>query len=278
MKKTARVKGVISITCKGTGYVKVEGRDIDIEIDARHLNTALHGDTVEVILHPKVKPKRKNGEISKIISRAKMAFAGALKKTDGIFFVKPDDPKMYTDILIPEKNLDEAKEGQKVFAEIVFWQDSKLPPEGKIVKIFGRAGENEAEMHAIAREKGFPEKIGRSSEEEAERIQRRGIRPEDLRLRRDFRKILTFTIDPVDAKDFDDAISLRTLPDGNFEVGIHIADVAHYIKEKSPVDRTIPMLPETLSNDLCSLRPETDRLTMSAVFILDGEARVKSEW
>ena len=301
MKKAARVQGVISITSKGTGYVKVEGRDIDIEIDARHLNTALHGDTVEVILHPEVKPKRQNGEISKIISRAKMAFAGALKKTDGIFFVKPDDPKMYTDILIPEKNLDEAKEGQKVFAEIVFWQDSKLPPEGKIVKIFGRAGENEAEMHAIAREKGFPEKIGRSSEEEAKRIQRRGIRPEDLRLRRDFRKILTFTIDPVDAKDFDDAISFRVLPSLEkegvgggelYEIGIHIADVSHYIKERGPidrearergtsvylVDRTIPMLPETLSNDLCSLRPETDRLTMSAVFILDGEARVKSEW
>jgi len=160
MKKAARVQGVISITSKGTGYVKVEGRDIDIEIDARHLNTALHGDTVEVILHPEVKPKRQNGEISKIISRAKMAFAGALKKTDGIFFVKPDDPKMYTDILIPEKNLDEAKEGQKVFAEIVFWQDSKLPPEGKIVKIFGRAGENEAEMHAMPEKRASPKKSG----------------------------------------------------------------------------------------------------------------------
>jgi len=295
MKKAARVQGVISITSKGTGYVKIEGqenKEKDIEIDARHLNTALHGDTVEVTLHPEVKLKRQNGEVSKIVSRAKTAFAGALKKTDGTFFVKPDDPKMYTDILIPEKNLGGAKEGQKVFAEIVFWQNSKLPPEAKIVKIFGRAGENEAEMHAIAREKGFPEKIGRSAEEEAERIQRRGIRPEDLRERRDFRQVLTFTIDPVDAKDFDDALSLRTLPDGNFEVGIHIADVSHYIKERSPidrearergtsvylVDRTIPMLPEALSNDLCSLRPETDRLTMSAVFILDREARVKSEW
>ena len=147
MKKAARVQGVISITSKGTGYVKIEGqenKEKDIEIDARHLNTALHGDTVEVTLHPEVKLKRQNGEVSKIVSRAKTAFAGALKKTYGTFFVKPDDPKMYTDILIPEKNLGGAKEGQKVFAEIVFWQNSKLPPEAKIVKIFGRAGENEA--------------------------------------------------------------------------------------------------------------------------------------
>ena len=306
MKK--KIIGTISITSKGTGYVKIEGQEKDIEIDARHLNTALHGDTVEVILHPEVKLKRQNGEVLKIISRAKMAFAGVLEKDpakngarNNIFFVKPDDPKMYTDILIPTKFLSGGKAGQKVFAEIISWRSARLAPEGKILKVLGKRGENDAEMHAIAMEKGFDKEIGKNAEEEAKQIKRRGILSDDYRNRRDFRKTLTFTIDPIDAKDFDDAISFRVLPSLEkegvrggelYEVGIHIADVSHYIKEKSAidrearergtsvylVDRTIPMLPETLSNDLCSLRPETDRLTMSAVFILDREAKVKGEW
>lgn len=290
-----KIIGTISITSKGTGYVKVEGRDEDIEIDARHLNTALHGDSVEVALHPLFKTndrERQTGEVSRIMTRVKMAFAGVLEKEKGIFFVKPDDPKMYTDILIPEKFLSGGRAGQKVFTEIVSWRNARLAPEGKILKVLGKQGENDAEMHAIALEKGFDKEIGERAEEEAEQIKRRGIVSDDYRGRRDFRKILTFTIDPIDAKDFDDALSLRTLPDGNFEVGIHIADVTHYIKEGNAidrearergtsvylVDRTIPMLPEALSNNLCSLLPDTDRLTMSAVFILDKSAGVKREW
>jgi len=272
--------GTISLTSKGTGYVKAEGIKKDIEIPPQNLNTALHGDKVLV----------SGNEVVRVVERAKIGFAGELLGSDGKFFVKPDDPKMYTDIFVSTPG--KAKLGDKVFAELLPWRDPKLPPEGRVVDIFGRAGENNAEMHAIAREKGFKEKISHSAEEDARQIQHRGIAPEDYKERRDFRDVLTFTIDPVDAKDFDDALSVREIEKGKWEVGVHIADVTHYVKEGSAidrearerstsvylVDRTIPMLPEVLSNDLCSLRPNTDRLTMSAVFVLDQNAKVLSEW
>ncbi len=293
-------QGIISITAKGIGYVKVLDLDEDPEIDFRHLNTALHGDMVEIILHTKGHG-RITAEVSKIISRAKIGFSGVLEKEKDVFFLKPDDTKMYTDILIPEKMLNGAKAGQKVYAEIIFWKDSLKAPEGKIIKILGKPGDNNAEMHAIAIEKGFDSDLPQKVEEEAVKIKKLGIRSEDYTGRRDFRKILTFTIDPDDAKDFDDAISFRILPSlekegvggGEFyEISIHIADVSHYVKIGSEidneakkrgtsvylVDRTIPMLPEVLSNDLCSLVPNKDRLTMSAVFIVDKNAQVKKEW
>ncbi len=290
-KQVNRAEGSISISSKGTGYVKVDGFTEDVEIDFKHLNTALHGDTVEIILHPK-KKDRQNGEVMRIISRAKIGFAGILEKENRIFFLKPDDTKMYTDILIPEKMLVGAKVGQKVFGEIVLWRDAKKAPEGKITKVFGRPGENNAEMHAIAMEKGFDSELSSKTVLEAEKIKKGGIKATDYASRKDFRKILTFTIDPYDAKDFDDALSFRELPHDEYEVGIHIADVSHYVKVGSEldreasdrgtsvylVDRTIPMLPEVLSNDLCSLVPNKDRLTMSAVFVLDKNAKLKSEW
>ena len=321
---TNRLQGIISISSKGTGYVKIgeeknkaKGQKDDIEIDSRHLNTALNGDMVEIILHPIYSERppsikssarqRQTAEVSKIISRAKTGFAGVLErdnlavrspfgdrtaKLSGVFFLKPDDPKMYTDILIPQNFLNGAKVGQKVFAEIVLWQDGRKAPEGKVLKILGQTGENDAEMHAIAMEKGFDSEISQKAEGEAKKIKLEGIKYTDYAGRRDFRKILTFTIDPADAKDFDDAISFRKLNENEYEVGIHIADVSHYVKVGSEldrearergtsvylVDRTIPMLPEALSNDLCSLLPNKDRLTMSAVFIIDKNARVKNEW
>jgi len=295
-------EGVISISSKGTGYVKVLDQKDDIEIDSRNLKTALHGDTVEVILYPK-NHGRQDGEVSKIISRAKTRFAGILEEepTSGevrnkMFFLKPDDTKMYTDILIPKEFLNGAKKGQKVFVEITSWLDAKKAPLGKVVKILGRPGNNDTEMYSIAMEKGFDSELPNKVEEEAKRIKQAGIKESDYLGRRDFRKILTFTIDPSDAKDFDDAISFREVEGGNYEVGIHIADVSHYVKIGSAldiearergtsvylVDRTIPMLPEILSNDLCSLVPNKDRLTMSAVFVIDKngdkDIRVKSEW
>lgn len=315
--KTA--EGVISISSKGIGYVKILDRDIehkkdknldgDIEIDSRHLNTALHGDTVLVLLHFK-KKERITGEVSKIITRAKIGFSGVLEEvkpssngeTDifSHFFFKPDDTKMYTDILIPKNMLNDAKSGQKVYAEITSWKDPLKAPEGKIIKILGQPGDNNAEMNAIAMEKGFDSDLPKKVEEEAKKIKESGITSEDFLGRRDFRNILTFTIDPEDAKDFDDAISFKeinpgdepTLPKGGYEIGIHIADVSHYVKPESEldneakkrgtsvylVDRTIPMLPEALSNDLCSLLPQKDRLTMSAVFMIDKNANVKKEW
>jgi ribonuclease R len=344
MKKnqTNKLQGTISISAKGTGYVAVgedKNKGQDPEVDFKHLNTALHGDVVEIILHPKNKSRpssakdyggaRQTAEVSKIIRRAKIRFAGVLEEDpsttlgvkNNIFFLKPDDTKMYTDILIPKEFLNGAKTGQKVFVEIISWKDSRKAPEGKVIKILGRPGDNDAEMHAIAMEKGFDSELPQKVEEEAKSIKLEGEK--ELRApcppagRRDFRKILTFTIDPSDAKDFDDAISFREISseeplpnpsplvvtngegqrggvrqDELYEIGIHIADVSHYVKVGSGldmearergtsvylVDRTIPMLPEILSNDLCSLVPHKDRLTMSAVFIIDKNAKIKSEW
>lgn len=295
------MRGVISISSKGTGYVAIPELKEDPEIDFKHLNTALHGDMVEITLHPKslLGHRRQTAEVSKIISRAKMRFTGTLERENEMFFVKPDDTKMYTDILIPEKSLHGAKAGQKVFVEIVSWRDPRKAPEGRVAKILGRPGDNDTEMHAIAIEKGFDSELPEKVYNEAKKIKYDGIKKEDYEGRRDFRKILTFTIDPSDAKDFDDAISFKEINKdpheggaSEYEVGIHIADVSHYVKIGSAldteargrgtsvylVDRTIPMLPEILSNDLCSLVPHKDRLTMSAVFIIDKNAKVKSEW
>ncbi len=296
----ATIQGIISISAKGTGYVAIENdkNEQDPEIDFKHLNTAMHGDLVEIILHPKGKG-RQIAEVLRIIKRAKTRFTGVLETDstkDNISFLKPDDQKMYADILIPEKELNSAKVGQKVFAEIISWKDPRKMPEGKVLKILGQPGDNDTEMHAIAIEKGFDSELPGKVEEEAKEIKKHGIKENDYVNRLDFRKILTFTIDPSDAKDFDDAISFREISPNEFEIGIHIADVSYYVKPGSAldkearergtsvylVDRTIPMLPEELSNDLCSLVPNKDRLTMSAVFVVEKEKKdhlkIKSEW
>ena len=316
--QTNKAEGIISLSSKGTGYVALgteKNKGQDPEIDFKHLNTALHGDTVEIILHPKTKT-RQTAEVVKIISRSKNGFAGILEVEGGTYFLKPDDPKMYTDILIPKENLNGAKTGQKVFGEIVSWTDAKKAPFGKVIKVLGKPGDNNTEMNSIAMEKGFDSELPLKVEEEARKIKQAGIKNEDYVGRRDFRKTLTFTIDPSDAKDFDDAISFRELnseplPNPSplfanngegrrggakqeqlYEIGIHIADVSHYVKVGSAldtearergtsvylVDQTIPMLPEILSNDLCSLLPHKDRLTMSAVFVVDKNCAVKNAW
>ena len=296
-----RLEGIISISSKGTGYVAVgadKDKGKDPEIDFRHLNTALHGDLVEILLHPKGKG-RQTAEVSRIISRAKMRFAGVLEMDHAkgragnkLLFLKPDDTKMYTDILVPKENLSGGKSGQKVFVEIVSWKDARKAPEGKVIKILGRPGDNDTEMESIAMKKSFSAKLPSKVEEEAKKIRQAGIQESDYKGRKDFRNTLTFTIDPEDAKDFDDALSFREIGKDEYEVGIHIADVSHYVKPSGAldiearergtsvylVDRTIPMLPEILSNDLCSLVPHKDRLTMSAVFVIDKNAKVKSEW
>jgi ribonuclease R len=292
--KSNKLEGVISISSKGTGYVALgeeKNKGQDPEVDYKHLNTALHGDTVEILLHPKG-GGRQTAEVIKIIKRAKMRFAGLLEMENGMYFLKPDDHKMYTDILIHSDSLNGAKIGQKIFGEITSWTDHKKAPIGKVIKILGKAGDNNVEMHSIALEKGFDAELPNKVEAEAKKIREHGITEKDLEGRRDFRKVLTFTIDPADAKDFDDAISFKEVGKDEYEVGIHIADVSNYVKIGSEldrearergtsvylVDRTIPMLPEVLSNDLCSLVPNKDRLTMSAVFVIDKNAQVKSEW
>jgi ribonuclease R len=285
------MEGIISVSSKATGYIEVPGQTEDAEIDYRHLNTALNGDTVKVLLHPKGHG-RQTAEVTEILTRAKKAFVGVLEKEDALYFLKPDDTKMYTDILIPESELAGAVVNQKVFVELTSWKDHKKAPIGKVIKILGRPGDNETEMHSIAIEKGFDSVLPDHVELEARNIKIAGVKPEDFKNRRDFRGTLTFTIDPDTAKDFDDALSFKELGPDEFEIGIHIADVTHYVKEGGAidkeareratsvylVDRTIPMLPEELSNDLCSLLPDVDRLTMSAVFVMNKNAEIKSEW
>ncbi len=293
-KQINKLQGIISISSKGTGYVAVgigKNKEQDPEIDFKHLNTALHGDIVEILLHPK-RERRQTAEVVKIIYRAKMCFTGVLEQENNIVFLKTDDTKMYTDILIPKENFNNAKIGQKVFVEIISWKDARKAPIGKVIKILGKPGDNNTEMNAIAIEKGFDSELPNKVEEEAKKIKREGIKKSDYEGRLDFIKTLTFTIDPEDAKDFDDAISFKEIANDEYEIGIHIADVSHYVRLGSAldeearargtsvylVDRTIPMLPETLSNDLCSLVPHKDRLTMSAVFIINKNAEIKSEW
>ncbi len=285
-------EGVISINSKGIGYIRTEVKDEDIEIDSRFLNTALHGDRVKVTLHPKKSRGRVTGEISEILVRAKPGFAGTLEIENGNYFLVPQDTRMYVDILIPKEKLNGAKEGNKVFAVITLWKDPKKSPIGEIAEILGKPNENNAEMRAIALERGFSASFPVSVEEEARQMKARGITPDDTKERKDFRNTDTFTIDPEDAKDFDDAISFSPLPNGTYEIGVHIADVSHYVRPGTAldqeavkrgtsvylVDRTIPMLPEILSNDLCSLNPNEDKLAMSAVFTMNDKGDVLSEW
>lgn len=287
------LEGVISVNNRGMGYVMLENREIDIEIDSENLNTALNGDLVKIKLLAK-KYGRETGKVVDIISRAKNGFVGVLEQDAGNIFLNPDDTKMYANILIDQKKLNNAKIGEKVFVKIISWNsdEKNSMPIGEVVKVIGIPGDNNTEMHAIALEKGFDSSLPNSVEQEAKIIKEKGISSEDYKNRKDFRKTLTFTIDPEDAKDFDDAISFRELDNSEYEIGIHIADVSNYVKPNSEldkeaksrttsvylVDRTIPMLPEVLSNDLCSLVPNKDRLTMSAVFVLDKNTKVKSEW
>jgi ribonuclease R len=298
-----KIQGIISVASNGTGYVKIENvlnekkhsspsnKKDDLEVDFQNLNTALNGDLVEVVLiHGGI--GRQEARVLKIIKRAKVNFVGTLKKQDEIFIFKADDFKVYVEILIPKKELEGAKPGQKVFVNMLTWSDPQKMPTGKVLKILGEPGKNDVEMRSVALERGFDSEFSKIIEDEAKNIKHLGITNKDYIGRRDFRKVFTFKIDPEDAKDFDDAISFKIIGKDLYEIGIHIADVSHYVKSGSKldldaqkkgtsvylVDRTIPMLPEILSNDLCSLIPRQDRLTMSAVFTIDKNAKVKSRW
>ncbi|OGJ06268.1 hypothetical protein A2387_00370, partial [Candidatus Nomurabacteria bacterium RIFOXYB1_FULL_36_10] len=285
-------EGIITISHKGMGVVRIKGKDDTIEIEHSFLHTACHGDTVKVLLHPKRSGLTQTGEVVEILRRSKKGYSGVLEKENDTYFLIPSDLRMYADIIIPENKLAGAKIGQKVFVIITEWKDAKKAPIGEVNKILGMPMEHNAEMEAIALEKGFSADFPSVVKKEAIEISKRGITEKDLKDGRDMRSVTTFTIDPVDAKDFDDAISLERLLNGHLEIGIHIADVTHYVKLNTAlddeaqsrgtsvylVDRTIPMLPEELSNGLCSLNPNVDRLTFSAVFELDMNGKIYSEW
>jgi ribonuclease R len=286
------MEGKVDLTNDGSAYIITDDSDEDdIFIAPRKLRNALHGDRVKVYVYAKSKGRRKEGEVIEILQRAKMEFTGIVKLSERFAFFIPDDRKMMHDIFIPISELNGAKNGEKAIAAITDWPVDAKNPIGRIKHVLGVQGENDTEMNAILAEYGFPLSFPAEVEHEAENIPE-VISNEEIARRRDFRQTLTFTIDPFDAKDFDDALSFKVLENGNYEVGIHIADVAHYITPDSAldkeafergtsvylVDRVIPMLPERLSNGLCSLRPKEDKLCFAAIFELDENARVLNEW
>lgn len=263
----------------------------DIYIRARDLSTAVHGDKVEVELFNRSTGENPEGEVVSIVERARNRFVGRLELSRGFGFVVPDFKKIYQDFFIYPEYLAGAVTNDKVVVEVTRWAEGDKNPEGKIVEILGKTGENEAEIHSIMAEFDLPFRFPPAVLSESETISE-DIPVAEVKKRKDFRKVLTFTIDPFDAKDFDDAISYRVLDNGHIEVGVHIADVTHYVKPGTVldqdafdratsvylVDRTVPMLPEKLSNALCSLRPHEDKLTFSAVFEMTRSAEVVKEW
>ncbi|MHA7131959.1 ribonuclease R [Algoriphagus namhaensis] len=264
----------------------------DILVKEANLKQAMHGDKVRVMVFPvKGKTGRLEGKVLEIVSRDRDEFVGRVEISPRFAFVVPDFKKVHKDIFVHRGDLNGAQHNEKVVVKITEWREGDKNPTGKITQVLGKAGEHEVEIHSIMAEFGLPFEYPEEPNAEAEAISDK-ITKKELDKRRDFRGVTTFTIDPVDAKDFDDAISYRELENGNLEIGVHIADVTHYVKtgtalEKEAferatsvylVDRTIPMLPERLSNGLCSLRPHEDKLTFACVFEMTREAKVVNHW
>lgn len=285
------ITGKLEMTQRGAGFVVPEDGTEDIYIPPDFLNTALNRDKVKVHLFAKRTGARPEGEIVEIVERNKMEFVGVVEMGHNYAFVSPDDKHMHVDIFIPQDKIHNAKHGEKVVARITEWSGEHKNPYGEITEILGKPGQHETEMHAIIAEFGFSNHFPSNVEAEAQKIPDK-ISKEEIAKRRDFRKVTTFTIDPEDAKDFDDALSITALEDGTWEIGVHIADVSHYVTDNSSlddeaynratsvylVDRTIPMLPEKLSNGVCSLRPQEEKLTFSAVFKMNTEGDVLDQW
>lgn len=271
-------------------FVIVPELENDVKVDLNNMKGALDGDTVTVGLMPNQRGKNPEGEIHEIVKRNKREFVGVLEVGSSNWVI-PDNRKMHDDIFVRHNDVGEAKSGEKVLVKITRWGTADNKPEGKITSVLGKEGDHETEMHSIMYEFDLPMHFPKSVEKEANEIPLE-IPAAEIQKRRDFRNVTTFTIDPLDAKDFDDAISVRTLPNGNLEIGVHIADVSHYVQQYTQldneafsratsvylVDRVIPMLPERLSNGLCSLRPNEEKCTFSAVFEMNHEAEIMNEW
>ena len=283
--------GTIDFTSQGTAFLIFSDTEEDIYIPARKSKDALQGDLVKVYIYPKRSGKRKEGEVVEVITRAKSQFVGTIKINPKFSFVITDNHKIHVDFFIRNTDTNGAEDGQKVLIEFKEWKQGDQNPTAKVIEIFGFPGLHKTEMNAIMAEYGLPEHFPENVEIEAKKISNK-ISQDEISKRRDFRTITTFTIDPADAKDFDDALSLKKLDNGHWEIGVHIADVTHYLKTKTIldkeavqratsvylVDRCIPMLPEVLSNFLCSLRPNEEKLCFSAVFELDHESQIQNQW
>ncbi len=292
LKIEGTLTGVIDFNQTGNAYVKVEGLEEDVFIHSKNVKHALQGDTVLIVTYH-YKGKKLEGSVLEVIQRNREEFVGTFQfiahKEFG--FVVCDKKHINTDIFIPKGKIMDAKNGDKVVVKMLDWKPNDKNPEGEIIKVLGLPGNHEVEIHSILAEYGLPYHFPEEVEKDADEIDR-SIQDDEIKKRRDMRNVLTFTIDPKDARDFDDALSIRKLDNGNWEVGVHIADVSHYVIPGTVlddeaynratsvylVDRVVPMLPEVLSNDVCSLRPNEDKYTFSAVFELNDQSEIKNQW
>ena len=283
--------GTLDITSNGNGYFISDDFDKDIFIPSNNLGKGLQNDTVKAFVYKRNRSNKLEADIIEIIERDKTTFVGVLQMSKNFGFVLCDNQKMYTDIFISKARVNGAEHGDKVQVKITDWPENSKNPFGKITKVLGKPGDHNTEIHSILLEYGLPYKFESEVEKDASSLSLE-ITKEEIHKRRDMRKDLTFTIDPKDAKDFDDALSFTNLPNGNYEIGIHIADVSHYVQPNTIldeeaynrgtsvylVDRVVPMLPEILSNGACSLRPNEEKLTFSAVFEINESAQILNEW
>lgn len=283
--------GIVDLKKTGKAYILREDGGEDIFIASNNVHHALNQDRVKVLLFPKRKGHKTEGQIVEILERRKTQYVGILERSKNYGFIIPDNQAMPYDIFIPKEELKEAQSGQKVLVKITDWPEHSNNPFGEIIQVLGRPGDNNVEMQAILADNDFPLSFPKAVEQAAEKISME-IPKDEIAQRKDFRNTWTITIDPFDAKDFDDALSLRKLEDDLWEVGVHIADVSHYVTPGSTidaeayeratsiylVDRTIPMLPEKLSNGVCSLRPNEEKLTYSVVFKMNSKAQVLDTW
>ena len=286
-----RHQGIVRSATPGALYVEVEELESDVYVARRNGGGALEGDSVEVVVARKSRDGELEGTIVRVTERSTRPYVGTAEVTTNSIFVTADTRRLATDIYLPRKRYPKVETGDKVLVRVVDWPEGERLPHGELVDILGKAGDNDTEMHAILAEFDLPYRFEREVLQAAKRIEE-GITSEEIARRRDMRDRVTFTIDPADAKDFDDALSLTKLSEGIWEVGVHIADVTHYVTPGSVVDseaveratsvylvdRTIPMLPERLSNELCSLRPHEDKLCFSAVFMLNENLDIVDEW
>ena len=285
--RTVKAQGVFVRRSNGKNSVITDTDGEEIFVAERNSMHALNGDRVEVAIAARVKGREPEAEVTDIIEKKDQTFIGTLKVDKHYAYLLTDSKFLATDIYIPRTKLKGGRSGDKAIVRITHWPDDAKNPQGEVVDVLGVAGENNAEIHAILAEYGLPYKYPEAVEKAAAKIDA-GITDSVVAAREDMRGVTTFTIDPRDAKDFDDALSIRRLPDGNIEVGVHIADVTHYVKPGSIidreaedratsvylVDRVVPMLPEHLSNGICSLRPDEDKLTFSVIFVMSDDGKV----
>ena len=289
--KAEYYEGTIDMTSRKNGYFVCEELEDDVFIPFINLNHALDGDKVKVYIYNRRSSRKPEAEVLEILERKKTEFVGVIDIQKNFAFVTTANTKMYTDIFIPKNKINNAEHGDVVLVNLEDWPKKADSPFGSVIKILGKPGEHNTEIHAILAEYGLPSDFPIEVEAEANKIDT-SITEEEIKKRRDLRNVLTFTIDPKDAKDFDDALSFKVLDNGNYEIGVHIADVSHYLQEGTLldeeaynratsvylVDRVVPMLPEVLSNYACSLRPQEEKYTFSAIFQLNNKAEVVDTW